>query len=87
MISMIVYTVAITQRKVSWVFDADLQNFFGAVDHTWLMQFLEYRVTDRRVLRLIKKFLRAGVSEDGGWSRTVVGAPQGSVSSPFLANV
>jgi len=79
--------VAITQRKVSWVLDADIRGFFDTIDHTWLMKFVEHRVADPRVLRLIRKFLRAGVSEDGQWSKTEVGTPQGAVISPFLANI
>ena len=79
--------VGITQRKVSWVLDADIRGFFDAIDHEWMLKFLEHRIADRRVLRLIRKWLRAGVSEDGKWSRTTVGTPQGSVISPLLANV
>lgn len=79
--------VAITQRKVSWVLDADIRSFFDTIDHDWLMKCVEHRVSDSRVLRLIRKFLRAGVSEDGEWSRTVVGTPQGAVISPLLANI
>ncbi len=79
--------VGIMQRKVSWVLDADIRGFFDAIDHEWMMKFLEHRIADRRVLRLIRKWLRAGVSEDGQWSRTTVGTPQGSVISPLLANV
>jgi group II intron reverse transcriptase/maturase len=79
--------VAITQKKVSWVFDADIRDFYGSIDHGWMMKFLKHRVADRRMLRLIKKFLRAGVSEAGEWSKTVAGTPQGSVLSPILANV
>jgi len=79
--------VAITQRKVSWVLDADLRGFFDSLDHEWLMKFVEHRVADPRVLRLIRKFLRAGVSEDGKWSKTAVGTPQGAVISPLLANI
>ena len=79
--------VAITRRKVSWVLDADIRGFFDTIEHSWLMKFVEHRVTDPRVLRLIRKFLRAGVSEDGQWSKTEVGTPQGSVISPFLANI
>jgi group II intron reverse transcriptase/maturase len=74
--------VAISQRKVSWVLDADLRKFYDSLDHEWLMKFVEYRVADQRVLRLIRKFLRAGVSEDGEWSKTVVGTPQGAVMTP-----
>jgi hypothetical protein len=79
--------VAITQRKVSWVLDADIRGFFDMLDHEWLMKFVAHRVSDSRVLRLIRKFLRAGVSEDGEWVKTVVGTPQGAVISPLLANI
>lgn len=74
--------VAITQRKVSWVLDADIRSFFDTLDHKWLLKFVEHRVADPRVLRLIRKFLRAGVSEDGQWSKTEVGTPQGAVITP-----
>lgn len=79
--------VAITRHKVSWVLDADIRSFFDTLDHAWLMKFVEHRVADPRVLRLIRKFLRAGVSEEGQWSKTEVGTPQGAVISPFLANI
>lgn len=79
--------VGIEQRRVNWVLDADIQGFFDTIDHEWLRRFLEHRIADRRVLRLIDKWLRAGVSEDGQWSRTDVGTPQGAVISPLLANV
>jgi len=79
--------VAITQRKVSWVLDADIRGFYDSLDHEWLMKFLEHRVADKRVLRLIRKFLRAGVSEEGKWSKTVVGTPQGAVISSLLSNI
>jgi RNA-directed DNA polymerase len=79
--------VGIMQRKVGWVLDADIRGFFDNIDHEWLLRFLEHRIADRRILRLIRKWLRAGVSEDGQWSRTTVGTPQGSVISPMLANV
>ncbi len=79
--------VGITKRKVNWILDADIRNFFGELDHKWMMKFLEHRVGDSRILRLISKWLRAGVSEEGEWSRTVVGTPQGAVASPLLANV
>jgi group II intron reverse transcriptase/maturase len=79
--------VAITQKKVSWVLDADIRSFYDSLDHEWLMKFVAHRIADQRVLRLIRKFLRAGVSEDGKWSKSVVGTPQGAVISPLLANI
>ena len=79
--------VAIMQRKVSWILDADIRSFFDTLDHQWMMKFLEHRIGDPRILHLIRKWLRAGVSEDGQWSKTVVGTPQGAVISPLLANI
>lgn len=79
--------VAITRKKVGWVLDADIRGFYDAVDHEWMMKFVEHRITDSRILRLLRKFLRAGVSEDGEWTKTVVGTPQGAVISPLLANI
>ena len=79
--------VAITQRKVDWVLDADIRGFFDSVDHDWVIKFVEHRIGDPRILRLLRKFLRAGVSEDGEWVKTVVGTPQGAVISPLLANI
>src|SRR5262252_3889234 len=77
----------IMRRKVNWVLDADVGDFFGSISHEWMVKFLQHRIADRRILRLIKKWLRAGVSEDGEWSRTEVGTPQGAVISPLLGNV
>jgi group II intron reverse transcriptase/maturase len=79
--------VGLMGRKVNWVLDADIRGFFDAIDHGWLVKFLEHRIADRRLLRLIRKWLRAGVSEGGQWSETTVGTPQGAVASPLLANV
>ena len=79
--------VGITKRKVNWILDADIRGFFDNIDHEWLMKFLEHRIADRRMLRLLKKWLRAGVSEDGEWSPTPIGTPQGAVISPLYANV
>lgn len=79
--------VGITQRKINWVLDADIRSYFDTINHGWLIEFLERRITDPRMLRLIRKWLRAGVSEDGEWSRTEVGTPQGSVISPLLSNI
>jgi len=80
-------SVAITSKRVNWILDADIEGFFDAIDHEWLIKFLEHRIGDRRILRLVRKWLRAGVSEDGEWSKTTVGSPQGSVISPLLSNV
>jgi group II intron reverse transcriptase/maturase len=80
-------SVAMTSKKVNWILDADIESFFDTIDHGWLIEFLEHRIGDRRILRLIRKWLRAGVSEEGEWSKTTVGVPQGSVISPLLANV
>lgn len=79
--------VGLMGKKVNWVLDADIQGFFDTIDHGWLLKFIEHRIADRRMLRLIQKWLRAGVSEDGQWSPTNVGTPQGAVASPLLANV
>lgn len=80
-------SVAITSKRVNWILDADIEGFFDAISHEWLIKFLELRIGDRRILRLIRKWLRAGVSEEGQWSETKVGTPQGSVISPLLSNV
>lgn len=80
-------TVGITSKKVNWVLDADIRGFFDAIDHEWLMRFAEHRIADRRVLRHLKKWLNAGVLEDGEWRRMEVGTPQGGSVSPLLANI
>ena len=80
-------TVGIQRKRVNWVLDADIRGFFDNMSHEWTMKFIEHRVADRRMLRLIQKWLKAGVSEDGQWSETKVGTPQGAVVSPLLANV
>jgi group II intron reverse transcriptase/maturase len=80
-------SVGIHRKRVNWVLDADIRGFFDNVSHEWITKFIEHRVADRRMLRLIQKWLEAGVSEDGEWSETKVGTPQGSVVSPLLANV
>ncbi len=80
-------TVGIQRKRVNWVLDADIHGFFDNMSHEWTMKFIEHRVADRRMLRLIQKWLKAGVSEDGQWSETKVGTPQGAVVSPLLANV
>jgi len=80
-------TVAITKRKVNWVLDADIRDFFTNLDHGWLNKFLEHRIADKRVLRLINKWLAAGVIENEEWTRSDEGTPQGASVSPLLANV
>jgi group II intron reverse transcriptase/maturase len=80
-------TAGIVRKKVNWILDADIRGFFDNLDHGCLMQLIERRVGDPRVLRLIQKWLKAGVSEDGKWSETKVGTPQGAVISPLLANI
>ena len=80
------YTGIMT-RRVNWVLDADIRGFFDAIDHGWLVKFLEHRIADRRVIRLIQKWLAAGVLEDGVWSCSEEGTPQGGSISPLLANV
>jgi RNA-directed DNA polymerase len=77
----------IYDKKVNWVLDADIRDFFGSLDHDWLEKFLEHRIADHRVLRLIRKWLGAGVIEDGAWSKTTGGTAQGAAVSPLLANV
>ncbi len=79
--------VAIDRRKVNWVLDADVADFFTRIDHSWLVKFLEHRIADKRVLRLIQQWLKAGVVEAGTWTACDEGTPQGAVVSPLLANV
>jgi group II intron reverse transcriptase/maturase len=79
--------MAITTRKVSYVLDADIQKFFESINHVWMIKFLEHRIADRRIISLINLWLKAGVLEEGDWSKTDVGSPQGAVISPLLANI
>ena len=79
--------VGIHQRKVSWVLDADIRGFFDTLDHGWLVKFVEHRVADRRIVRLIRKWLNAGVLEDGTRTRSEKGTVQGGSISPLLANI
>jgi RNA-directed DNA polymerase len=80
-------TVGIQRKRVNWVLDADIRGFFDNLSHEWTMKFIEHRVADRRVLRLIQKWLKAGVSEDGQWSETKLGTPQGAVATPLTQKV
>src|SRR5215468_9513905 len=77
----------INARKINWVLDADIARFFDTLSREWLIKFIEHRVGDRRLIRLIQKWLKAGVLEDGQLIETTEGTPQGSVVSPLLANV
>ena len=79
--------VGITRRKINWVVDCDIRGFFDSVSRSWLVRFLEHRIRDKRVIRLIAKWLNAGVMEDGEWRDDLRGTPQGSVISPNLSNV
>jgi RNA-directed DNA polymerase len=79
--------VAITRKKVGFVLDADIRGFFDNLDRSWLLKFLQHRVADPRMLRLIQKWLESGVMEEGEWKDTEMGTPQGSVVSPLLSNI
>jgi group II intron reverse transcriptase/maturase len=74
-------------RKVGWVLDADIRSFFDTIDHGWMQKFIEHRIADRRLVRLLMKWLRAGVMEDGELHETQEGTPQGGIISPLLANI
>lgn len=77
----------IAGRKVNWILDADIRSFFDEIDHEWMLRFLEHRIADGRVIRLIRIWLTAGVIEDGKRAASVRGTPQGAVISPLLANI
>lgn len=79
--------VGILRRRVNWVLDADIQGFFDCLSHSWTLRFLKHRIADKRILRLIVKWLKVGIVEDGRVTRSSRGAPQGAVISPILANV
>lgn len=80
-------SVAIGDTRVNWILDADIQSFFDGLSQDWLIRFLEHRIGDERIIRLVRKWLKAGVLEDGEWSVSETGTPQGAVVSPLLANV
>jgi RNA-directed DNA polymerase len=77
----------IVRKRVNWVLDADFRDYFSSLDHSRLVKFLEHRIADKRVLRLIQKWLAAGVIEEGSWTACEEGVPQGASASPLLANV
>src|ERR1700758_5040684 len=78
---------ALLKKKVNYILDADIRGFFDNLDKGWMIKFVEHRVADPRILRLIQKWLKAGVMEEGKWSEPQTGTAQGSVISPLLANV
>ena len=80
-------SVAISGTPVNWILDADIRSFFDSVSQEWLLRFLGHRIGDERILRLVRKWLKAGVLDDGEWSVSAEGTPQGAVISPLLANV
>ena len=77
----------ILRKKINWVLDADIRDFFNAINHDWLMQFVGHRIADKMVLRLVRKWLAAGVLENGTWTESLQGTPQGATALPLLANV
>ena len=79
--------VGITYTKVSWIVDAAVRSFFDSMSHEWLIRFVEHRIGDPRMLRLIRKWLKAGVMDGGEWTSSEIGSPQGAVISPTLANI
>jgi RNA-directed DNA polymerase len=80
-------SVGIVRKRVKWILDLDIRSFFDKLQHSWLVQFVEHRIGDRRMVRLIQKWLKAGVMEQGLWHETEEGSPQGAVISPILANL
>ena len=79
--------VGIVRKKVNWILDLDIRSFFDKLQHDWLIEFVEHRIGDQRMVRLIRKWLKAGVMEQGQWAETKEGSPQGAVISPILANL
>ena len=79
--------MGVSARKVNWILDADISKFFDTIEHDWLVKFIEHRVADARVVRLIKKWLHAGVLEDGRMTQSELGTVQGGSISPLLANI
>jgi group II intron reverse transcriptase/maturase len=82
-----ILATAIRFKKISWILDADVQSYYDRINHDWMLRFLEHRIADKRMLALIRKWLKAGVLEKGIWAASEEGTPQGSSISPLLANV
>jgi len=79
--------VGINKRKINWILDVDIRSFYDDINHEWILRFLLHRVGDRRLIRLIHKWLKAGPIEDGPRVASTRGTPQGSVTSPVLSNI
>ena len=79
--------VAIDRKKVSWILDVDIRSFFDLLSRDWLVRFLKHRIADERMIRLVRKWLQAGVLDEGVWMDSEAGVPQGATASPLLANV
>lgn len=81
------FNEVVVGKKVGWVLEADLKNFFGSLDHKWLLQFVKHRVGDPRIINLIQRWLKAGVLEEGEWQPNEGGTPQGGSASVLLSNI
>jgi len=79
--------VGITHTKVSWIVDADVRSFFDSMSHEWLIRFVEHRIGDPRMIRLIRKWLKAGVMDGAEWTSSDIGSPQGAVITPLTQKV
>ena len=79
--------MGISTRHIGWIVDADISAYFDTIDHDWMLKFLQHRIADKRLLRLITKWLKAGIIEDGKRIASERGTPQGAVISPLLANI
>jgi RNA-directed DNA polymerase len=79
--------VGITHTKVSWIVDADIRSFFDSMSHEWLIRFVEHRIGDPRLIRLIRKWLKAGVMNGAEWTSSDIGSPQGAVGTPLTQKV